>query len=76
MRTYGKLRERIKRKYGNFDSFAEDMGKSRTTISLKLNSKVPWDQNEIELACKILGILKTEITDYFFYDEGLDFKTL
>lgn len=68
MKTYGRLRERIKIKYEKIDAFAEDMKKSRTSISLKLNGKVPWTLSEIELACKLLQIQKTEIVDYFFYD--------
>ena len=67
MRTYGKLREKIKNNYENLDLFADAMGKSRTTISFKLNGKVPWNQDDIELACKLLGIPTTQIGDYFFY---------
>ena len=69
MRTYGRLREKIKNKYDNLDHFADCMGKSRTTISFKLTGKVPWNQQDIELACKLLDIPKAEITDYFFYDQ-------
>lgn len=68
MRTYGKLREKIKNNYDNIDSFAIAMKKSRTTISFKLNGKVPWNQSEIEEACALLDISKSEIFDYFFYD--------
>ena len=68
VRTYGRLRERIREKFDNVDSFADAMKKSRTTISFKLNGKVPWNQCDIEQACELLDILKAEIPDYFFYD--------
>ena len=68
MKTYGKLREKIKDKYETLDSFSDAMGKSRTTLSFKLNGKVPWTMPDIELVCKLLDIPKKEITDYFFYD--------
>lgn len=67
MRTYGKLREKIKNVFGTIGSFATAMGKDRSTISNKLNGLAAWGQDEIEKACMLLGISMDEVTDYFFY---------
>ena len=67
MRTYGKLRERIKAVYGTIGAFSVAMSKDRCTISKKLNGLVPWTCDEIELACKLLNIAIEEVGEYFFY---------
>lgn len=67
MRTYGKLRERIKAKFGTIGAFADAMGKDRSTISNKLNGLSPWSSNEIEDACNLLSISIEEVGEYFFY---------
>ncbi len=69
MRTYGKLREKIRNVFGTNGVFAEAIGLDRSTISKKLNSVVPWDQLEIEKACKLLDIPIENNHEYFFYDE-------
>lgn len=69
MRTYGKLREKIKNVFGTIGAFADAMDLDRSTISKKLNSVVPWDQVEIEKGCKLLGIPADNIPEYFFYEE-------
>ena len=63
---YRKLNGRIVEKYGTQARFAEAMGLSERSVSLKLNCKVGWKQPEITLACKLLGIKEREISDYFF----------
>lgn len=68
MKKYGYLREKILLVCGSIENFAEVMNKSRVTISLKLNGKVPWTVSEIEEICKKLGIPKDEIPKYFFYE--------
>ena len=67
MRTYGKLRERIKIIFGTIGAFAEAVGKDRSTISNKLNGLVPWTQTDIEETCKVLDISIGEVSEYFFY---------
>ena len=67
MRTYGKLREKIKSQYGTIGAFAIAMGKDRSTISNKLNGLVAWSQDEIEDACRLLEIAIEEVCEYFFY---------
>ena len=68
MRTYGKLREKIRNVFGTVGAFAVALGKDRSTISKKLNGLVPWDQVEMEESCKLLGISVENIPDYFFYE--------
>ena len=67
MRTYGKLRERIKAIFGTIGAFSKAMGKDRSTISNKLNGLAPWSQTEIESACKLLNLAIEEVGEYFFY---------
>lgn len=69
MRTYGKLREKIRNVFGTIGAFADALGVDRSTISKKLNSIVPWDQLEIEEACRLLSIPIENNHEYFFYDE-------
>lgn len=67
IRTFGKLREKIKAVYGTQKAFAEAMGMNVATLNAKLNGKATWTTKEIEKACNMLGIPKTEIMEYFFY---------
>ena len=68
MRTYGKLRELIREKFGTLGNFADAMGMDRSTLSNKINGITAWKQDEIERACKLLGIPMNEVYDYFFYE--------
>lgn len=67
MRTYGKLRERIKAKYGTIGAFAKAWNKDRSTVSNKLNGLVPWTSVDIEDVCGLLDISIGEVIEYFFY---------
>ena len=67
MRTYGKLREKIKLVFGTIGAFASAMGKDRSTISNKLNGLAAWTQTEIEDSCRLLGIAVEDVGEYFFY---------
>lgn len=69
MRTYGRLREKIRNVFGTIGAFADALNRDRSTVSKKLNGLVPWDQLEMEESCKLLGIPLDNIQDYFFYDE-------
>lgn len=64
--NYSKLVGKITEVFGTQLRFAEAMGLSERTISLKLNSKVEWKQREMTKACGLLGISVTEIPAYFF----------
>lgn len=68
MRTYGRLREAIKEKFGKRVDFADALGIDPSSLSKKLNSKVPWTQYEIEDSCRLLEIPLERVADYFFYD--------
>ena len=67
MRTYGKLREKIRLVFGTIGAFAAAWGKDRSTVSNKLNGIVPWSQVDIEDTCRLLGIDISEVPEYFFY---------
>ncbi len=64
--NYSKLLGRIVEKVGTQANFAEKLGLSERSMSLKLNGRVGWKQTEISKACEILEILPTEIPAYFF----------
>lgn len=64
--NYAKLLGRIVEKVGTQSNFAERMGLSERTVSLKLNGKVGWKQKEIVDACEVLEIKDQEIPVYFF----------
>lgn len=63
---YAKLIGKIKECCGSQTAFAREMGLSERTVSVKINGKVDWRQNEIAKACVILGISRAEIPLYFF----------
>lgn len=63
---YAKLNGKIVEKCGTQAVFAERMGLSERTISLKLNNKVAFKQPEIQKALLILGLTESDIQAYFF----------
>lgn len=63
---YSSLLGKITEVFGTQAKFAEAMGKSERTISLKLNNKVDWDQDEMLLAAEKLRIGVESIPKYFF----------
>lgn len=64
--NYARLLGRITEKVGTQGKFAETIGLSERSVSLKLNGKVGWKQTEIERACEVLSIPCSEIGSYFF----------
>ena len=68
MRTYGKLRERIRLRFGVMSDFASAIGISRSALSQKLNGSRDWSRSEIESVCKSLDIPIEQVGDYFFYE--------
>lgn len=64
--NYNKLKGKIVEKFGTQINFAEQMGMSERTLSLKLNNKIFFRQNEITRAAKLLEISGDEIQLYFF----------
>ncbi len=63
---FSKLRGRIVEVCGTRADFAAKIGRSTRTVSLKLNNKRPWTQNEIEKAVDVLHLTADEIQSYFF----------
>lgn len=63
---YAKLNGKIVEKCGTQAVFAERMGLSERTISLKLNNKVAFKQPEIQKALSILELTESDIQAYFF----------
>lgn len=63
---YSKLNGRIVEICGTQAVFAEQMGVSERTISLKLNNKIAWKQPEMQKAAKVLKFSENEIQSYFF----------
>lgn len=66
---YSSLSGRIVQEYGTQYNFANAMGISERSLSLKLNSKVFWKNSEIVEACKLLGINQVDIPKYFFKEK-------
>lgn len=63
---YSKLKGRIVEKLGSQLRFAEAMGWSERTASLKLNNIRVWKQSDICKASSLLEINYSEIPEYFF----------
>lgn len=64
--NYAKLLGKIVEIFGTQRRFAEAMGLSERTISLKLNGKMGWKQAEIVKASSVLSIPENSIVEYFF----------
>ena len=64
--TYNKLRGRIIEKFGSQEKFAEKIGISKNSLSLKMTGKTGISQLDIERWSELLDIDKTEFSDYYF----------
>jgi len=63
---YSKLLGRIKECGYTQEELAEEIGITKTTMSLKLNNKACFTQPEIEKIRKVLRIARDEVGLYFF----------
>lgn len=63
---YGKLRERIRDKQATQTDLANALNLSKKTISLKMNGKISWKQEEIFKLLQFLDIPNEQVSDYFF----------
>lgn len=66
---YSKLRGRIVEKYGTQSAFAKALGVSERTLSLKLNGKIFFAQDEMNKILNLLGEQIDTIKDYFFIEK-------
>ncbi|MDD2496230.1 MAG: DUF739 family protein [Tissierellia bacterium] len=64
--NYSKLKGKIIENYGTQAAFARGMNMSERTLSLKLNNKIYFRQDEIIKAASLLNIRAEEIREYFF----------
>lgn len=64
--NYSKLNGRVVEICGTQAKFADEMGLSERSISLKLNGKLGWKQSEMYKASEILKFPVVEIPTYFF----------
>ena len=64
--NYDKLRGRITEKFGTQRNLARALGVSERTLSLKLNNKIFFSQDEITEISTLLHIQLEEIQEYFF----------
>ena len=63
---YSKLLGRIREFGFTQETLAKKIGITKASMSLKLNNKANFKQNEIREICKILKISDDEIGAYFF----------
>lgn len=63
---YGKLKGKIKERYGTQDNFAKEIGLSAVTLSNRLNNQTKFSQDEIIKCCSALDIEDAAIVSYFF----------
>lgn len=61
---YSKLLGAIKEKYRTQDRFAKALGISRTSLSLRLNNKIEFSQNEIGKSLELLE--RDDVIDLFY----------
>lgn len=71
---YSKLIGRIIEFFNTRQAFAEAMGWSNRTCSLKLNNALYWKQPEIEKAIVLLHLSKSDIPTYFFTEIVQNFE--
>lgn len=65
-RDYEVLKRKILGKYGNLMSFAEAIGVTPSTLSLKLSGQSDWKRAEIALAIQLLELTLEEVESIFF----------
>lgn len=64
--NYDKLKGKIVELFGTQYRFAEAMGWSERTLSMKMNGVIPWKQPDICKAIELLNLEESDIPIYFF----------
>lgn len=63
---YSKLRGRIVEVFGTQGACAKRLNVSERTLSLKLNGRIFFSQDEILLLAEVLNLTENDIPIYFF----------
>ncbi len=66
---YSKLKGRICEKYHTQENFAKALGIGRVSLSLRLNCKNEFSQNEILRSVTLLKLDNEDISEYFFKEK-------
>lgn len=66
---YSKLKGKIKEVFETQEAFATAMLMSTVTLSAKLNNKISWTQEEMNLACDLLSVPYEFIPVLFFAEK-------
>lgn len=74
MFNYDKLKGRIVEKFGTQMAFSKALGVSERTLSLKLNNRIFFTQDEISKCSNLLDISMSDIQDYFFTQKVQNFE--
>ena len=64
--NYSKLKGKIVEKFGTQAAFAKALGVSQRTLSLKMQSKIYFRQDEINKVMHLLEIPLDDTREYFF----------
>ena len=64
--SYNKLRGRIIEKYGSQETYAEKIGISKVSLSLKMTGKTGFSQKDIVEWSRLLDIDEADYAEYFF----------
>ena len=65
-KDFSKLSGKIVEKYGTQYNFSIALGLSERSLSLKLNNKVGWRDEEMQRAIELLDLDLNDIPAYFF----------
>lgn len=65
-RDYEPLRRRILGKYGSLAPFAQELGITPSTLSLKLQGRSDWRREEIERCIAALELTMEDVAAIFF----------
>ena len=68
--NYAKLRGKIREVFGSETALAEALGMSRSTMSMKMNGKTEWSQQEMLRVVELLGEPISEVNSLFFAQKG------
>ena len=63
---YSRLRGKIVERFGSQGACAKALGVSQKTLSMKINNKIFFAQDEINKSIELLGIDPVDIDKYFF----------